>query len=121
MSDKTINFKELREEKGTSYREAVKEAVKFKKEHIGSSFDSFLDEEGILDEVQATSLKRVIAFQIAEEMALKKLSKVEMARRMKTSRSQLDRVLDPKIDTIQLDLIVRAAHSIGRSFQLALS
>ena len=64
--------------------------------HIGESFESFLRDEGIYDEVTATAIKRTIALQIAHEMATQNISKSEMARRMKTSATQLARLLDPE-------------------------
>ena len=97
------------------------EAVDINPANIGSDFDAFLADEGLLEEVQAGSLKRVIAFQLAQTMKDKGLTKRDVARRMKTSRSQLDRILDPTIKTIQLDLIVRAAQCVGRKFSLTLA
>ena len=69
------------------------------------AFDDFLEEEGIRDAVTVQAVKRVIAWQIAQDMAALKLSKNEMAKRMKTSRTQIDRLLDPKNDKVQLDTI----------------
>lgn len=97
------------------------EAVSINPANIGSDFNDFLAEEGILEEVQATALKRVIAFQLQKEMKDKGLTKLEVAKRMKTSRSQLDRILDPAVKTIQLDLIIRAAQCVGRRFTLTLA
>ena len=92
-----------------------------KKKNIGSSFDSWLAEEGIREEVTATAIKRVLAWQIAQGMAAQKLSKNAMAKRMKTSRSQLDRLLDPDNDKVQLDTIQRAAAAIGRTLHVELT
>jgi antitoxin HicB len=92
-----------------------------KNKHIGSSFDDFLEEEGIRDAVTVQAVKRVIAWQIAQDMAALKLSKNEMAKRMKTSRTQIDRLLDPKNDKVQLDTIQRAAVVIGRKLHLELA
>jgi hypothetical protein len=97
------------------------EAVSINPANIGSDFDDFLADECILDEVQATALKRVIAFQLQKEMRVKGLTKLEVAKRMKTSRSQLDRILDPAVKSIQLDLIIRAAQCVGRRFTLTLA
>jgi antitoxin HicB len=81
--------------------------------HTGSSFDSFLEEEGILEEVEAVAIKRIIAWQLEQEMAAKHLSKKAMAERLHTSRSQLDRLLDPTQTAVQLDTIAKAAHAVG--------
>jgi antitoxin HicB len=86
----------------------------------GSSFDGFLREEGIFDEVQAAAIKRAIAEAVEDGMSKEGLSKVEMARRMRTSRSQLDRVLDPQCTTIQLDTLIKAAGAVGRELRISL-
>lgn len=88
------------------------------KRGIGSSFDDFLEEEGIREEVEGTAQKRVLAWQIKQAMAESGMTKVEMARRMETSRSQLDRLLDPANDRVQLDTLVKAAHAIGRELKV---
>ena len=82
-------------------------------DHTGSSFDSFLEEEGILDEVTAVAIKRVIAWQLAEAMKAGKISKKIMAERMGTSRSQLDRLLDPENKAVHLQTIAKAALALG--------
>lgn len=87
----------------------------------GSSFNSFLEEEGILDETREIAIKRVIAFQLAEIMKDRGISKVEMAARMDTSRSQLDRLLDPDNDKVTLSTLTRAANVVGRKLTLQLS
>lgn len=84
----------------------------------GSSFDSFLAEEGILDEVEAVAVKRVIAWQLSEAMKSAKISKKQMAERMGTSRSQLDRLLDPENGAVHLQTIARAARAIGKRLRL---
>jgi len=89
--------------------------------HIGSSFSDFLKEEGLYDEVTAHAIKRVLAWQIEQAMKSQGLTKVEMAKRMKTSRAQLDRLLDPDNDKVQLDTIQRAATALGRRLHLALA
>ena len=76
--------------------------------HRGSNFDVFLRKQGIFDEVHAAAVKRVLAEAVAEAMTEAKLSKVEVARRMGTSRSQLDRVLDPAYTAVQLDSLIKA-------------
>jgi antitoxin HicB len=101
-----------------TWEQALVESVKFKAENIGQDFDDFLAEEGILEEVKAASIKRVIAFQLQKQMQEKGLTKVDVAKRMKTSRSQLDRILDPDNKSVNLDLIIRAAHCVGRKFSL---
>ena len=88
--------------------------------HIGESFDSFLRDEGIYDEVTATAIKRTLALQIEHEMATQNISKSEMARRMKTSATQLGRLLDPNNDRIQLDTLVRAASAVGKNLAVSL-
>ena len=90
------------------------------KGRIGSSFDEFLKEEGIYEDVTAGAVKRLLTRQIMEAMTAGKISKSEMARRMKTSRSQLDRLLDPGNTKIQLDTLYKAAHAVGRNVRLEL-
>ena len=85
-----------------------------KNKHIGSSFDDFLKEEGIYEEATSHAVKRVIAWQLAEAMKAAKISKSEMARRMKTSRTQVERFLDPENDRVQLDTIQKAAAIVGK-------
>jgi hypothetical protein len=91
-----------------------------KNPHIGSLFSDFLKEEGIYEDVTARAIKRVIAWQIEQAMKDQGLTKVAMAKRMKTSRAQLDRLLDPQNDKVQLDTIQRAAIAVGRRLQLDL-
>jgi DNA-binding Xre family transcriptional regulator len=87
-------------------------------DHSGSSFDSFLEEDGILDEVEAAAIKRVIAWQLAEAMKAGKISKKTMAERMGTSRSQLDRLLDPENSAVHLQTIARAARAVGKRLRM---
>jgi len=82
-------------------------------ENLGSSFDDFLKEEGLLDDATAVAAKRYIAFQLAEKMSQKNLSKSAMARRMETSRSALDRLLDPSNPSVTLQTLQSAAHALG--------
>jgi len=89
--------------------------------HIGSNFDDFLEEEGLLAEVEAVAAKRVIAFQIKRLMKEQKLTKVELARRMKTSRSALDRLLDPTNPSVTLLTLERAARALGRRLRIELA
>ncbi len=79
----------------------------------GSSFESFLQEEGILDEVDEAAIKRVIAWQVAQEMAARKLNKSELARKMETSRTQVDRLLDPANTSVTLHTLYKAAAVLG--------
>ncbi len=89
--------------------------------HIGSSFESFLEEEGIAEEVTAAAIKRVLAWQITEAMKEQSISKNQMAKRMNTSRAYLDRFLDPTNDKVQLDTLQRAARAVGRKLRLELA
>lgn len=91
-----------------------------KKGRIGSSFDDFLKQEGVYEEVTARAIKRVIARQLDTLMRDGGLSKTELARRMKTSRAQLDRVLDPENDSVTLGTLTRAAHAVGRQLRMEL-
>lgn len=88
---------------------------------VGSTFDSFLEEEGLFEEVDALAQKRVIAWQIEQAMAEQSINKVEMAERMRTSRSQVDRLLDPQNNKVQLDTLQRAALAVGGSLRLELT
>ena len=91
-----------------------------KKGRIGSSFDEFLKEEGDYEETSAVAIKRVLAWQLEKAMAKEGLTKNEMAKLMRTSRSQLDRILDPDNDKIQLDTVFKAARVLGRGVKLQL-
>lgn len=86
--------------------------------HLGSNFDDFLQREGLLAEVEATAIKRVIAFQITELMKEHNLSKTAMAKRMQTSRSAIDRLLDPKNESVTLQTLERAALVLGKRLQI---
>ena len=87
---------------------------------IGSSFSQYLEEEGSLEETTAVALKRVLAWQFRQAMENKQISKNAMAKAMNTSRSQLDRILDPDNGRIQLDTLVSAARVLGREIQIKL-
>ena len=91
-----------------------------KNPHTGSSFDDFLAEEGILEECTAVAIKRVLARQIEQEMKNRHLTKAAMAKRMETSRSQLDRLLNPENTGISLETMQRAASVIGRRLEISL-
>jgi antitoxin HicB len=86
--------------------------------HSGSNFDDFLKEEGFFEEVQAKALKRVVAEQIEDSMQSAKLTKMAMADKMATSRSQLDRILDPNNLSVQLDTLIRAARAVGKVVEI---
>jgi plasmid maintenance system antidote protein VapI len=89
------------------------------KKHMGSSIDEFLKEEGIFEEAQAQAVKEVVAWQLAEAMKKKRISKNRMAALLKTSRTQVDRILDPKND-ITLGSLQRAAAMVGRRVTIEL-
>jgi hypothetical protein len=83
-------------------------------DHSGSSFDSLLEEEGILEEVEAVAIKRVLAWQLEQEMKRQQKTKQAMAKQLRTSRSQLDRLLDPRNASVTLDTMSRAARALGK-------
>lgn len=95
--------------------------MKKKNKHIGSTFDSWLDEQGIREEVTAAAIKAVLAHQLAAEMKAKRITKSAMAQKMATSRAQLDRLLDPKNSGVTLDTLQRAAKVVGRTLRLELA
>ena len=90
------------------------------KRNIGSNFDEFLDEEGLLEDATAVAVKRYIAYQLAEKMDESNLSKAEMARRMKTSRSALDRLLDPDNASVTLQTLQSAVRALGGRLKIDL-
>ena len=92
-----------------------------KKKNIGSTFDSWLREEGLYEEVSANAIKRVVARQVEEAMKEKHLTRTEMARRMHTSRAALDRLLDPDYEAITLTTLRKAAAVVGREIRLELA
>ena len=89
------------------------------KKHMGSSIDDFLKEEGIFEEAQAQAVKEVVAWQLAEAMKKKRISKNKMAKLLKTSRTQVDRLLSAK-DDITLSSLQRAAAMVGRRVTIEL-
>jgi hypothetical protein len=95
-----------------------KRAQKVAFDHSGSSFDSFLEDEGIREEVEAVAIKRVLAWQLSQEMQQQKKTKQAMARDLQTSRSQLDRLLDPCNVSVSLDTMARAARVLGKSLEI---
>jgi antitoxin HicB len=93
---------------------------KAKKGRIGSSFDDYLKDEGIYEEVTARAIKRVIARQLDALMQAEGLTKSELAKRMQTSRAQLDRLLDPENESVTLATLARAAQAVGRQLRFQL-
>jgi antitoxin HicB len=94
--------------------------MKKKGGRIGSSFDDFLKQDGIYEEVTARAIKRVLARQLGALMQGEGLTKTELAKRMKTSRAQLDRLLDPNNESVTLGTLTRAAQAVGRQLRMEL-
>jgi DNA-binding Xre family transcriptional regulator len=92
-----------------------------KKQNIGSDFDDFLAEEGMLEEVTAVAVKRLIAWQIEQEMTAQKLTKTAMAKKMRTSRASLNRLLDENDTSLTLTTLAGAAAALGRRIKLELA
>ena len=88
--------------------------------HIGSSLDELLEEDGLLAEVNAIAIKRVLAWQVSEAMSNQGLNKSQMAEQMMTSRTSLDRLLDPENTSVTLKTLERAATVLGKRLQIAL-
>ncbi len=88
--------------------------------YIGDTLDSFLEAEGLLADAEAVAIKRVIAYQIEQLMGEQQINKTEMARRMETSRTAVDRLLDPTYDSATLATLERAALALGKRLQVAL-
>ncbi|WP_439541359.1 helix-turn-helix domain-containing protein [Hyphomicrobium sp.] len=91
-----------------------------KNPHRGSSLDDLLKEEGVFEEFQAAAIKNVIAFQLSRAIEDKHLTKTQMASRMKTSRAQLNRLLDPKDGNVTLETLQKAAAILGRELKVEL-
>lgn len=89
-------------------------------ENIGSSFDEFLQDEGLLDDANAVAIKRVIARQIDQEMTAQKLTRSAMAKKMHTSRAALNRLLDETDTSLTLTTLSRAATVLGKKFRIEL-
>lgn len=83
-------------------------------DHSGSTFDSFLEGDGIREQVEAVAIKRVLAWQLSQAMRAQQKTKQAMAKQLHTSRSQLDRLLDPRNVSVTLDTITRAARVLGK-------
>lgn len=94
--------------------------MKRQNKHMGSSLDDFLKEEGILEETRAIAIKEAVAWQVRQAMEKDNITKVEMARRMHTSRAALDRLLDPGNTAVTLQTLARAANAIGRGLRIEL-
>lgn len=92
-----------------------------KNKHIGSSFDDFLEADGTLAEAEAIAIKRVIAFQLEQEMKEKKLSKAALARRMNTSRAALGRLLDPENPSVTLLTLENAARALDKTLTVQMA
>jgi len=92
-----------------------------KKKNIGSDFDDFLREEGMLEEATAVAVKRVIAWQIEQEMALQNITKTAMAKKMHTSRASLNRLLDENDTSLTLTTLAGAAAALGRRIKIELA
>jgi antitoxin HicB len=89
--------------------------------YSGSTLDDFLTEEGILDEVSAKAHKRLLVLQLADIMEQSNLSKDGLAKRLQTTRAQVDRLLDPDNTSITLDVLERLAHAVGRELKIELA
>ncbi len=89
--------------------------------HTGSNFDDFLEGEGIFEEVSAKAHKRLLALQLSDIMEEKKITKSSLAEKLKNSRSQLDRILDPENSSITLEVLERIAHAIGKNLRIEFS
>ena len=97
------------------------EEAQMKKRNMGSDFDDFLKEEGMLEEATAVAVKRVIAWQIEQEMAAQKITKTAMAKKMRTSRASLNRLLDENDTSLTLTTLAGAAAALGRRIKLELA
>lgn len=86
----------------------------------GQLFEDFLKEQGTYEDTNERAIKRVLAFQLVGEMKQQSISKAELARRLETSRSQIERLLDPEYDTVSLATLARAAKAVGRTLHLEL-
>lgn len=91
-----------------------------KNPHLGSRFETWLDEQGIREEITAAAIKAVIAHQLAAEMKKRKITKQRMAELMKTSRAQVDRLLDPDNGSATIESLQRAARIVGRELRMEL-
>ena len=92
-----------------------------KQERIGSDFDDFLEQDGLLAECEAGALKRVVAWQIEREMKRRKISRATLASRMKTNRATLDRLFSENESSVTLQLLEQAALAHGRKLKIELA
>ena len=91
-----------------------------KQKHLGSKFEDFLAEEGILEECRAAAIKFKISHELEKAMTQKRLTKAEIAKRLKTSRTGVDRLLDPENTSITLNTMAKVAHLLGKRIEFAL-
>jgi len=91
-----------------------------KHKNIGSSLDDFLNDEGLLEDAEATAVKRVIAYQLQQEIKSKHITKIKLAESMNTSRAQVDRLLDPGNSSVTLNTLIKAAGVLGKKIKLEL-
>jgi transcriptional regulator with XRE-family HTH domain len=91
-----------------------------KKKHLGSRFEDFLEDEGILQECRASAIKFKFAHELEKAMSQQKISKAAMAKRLKTSRTGIDRLLDPENTSITLNTLAKVAHLLGKRIDFAL-
>jgi antitoxin HicB len=94
--------------------------MKRQNKHVGSSLDEFLKDEGILEETRTIAIKEAVAWQVRQAMMKDNITKIEMARRMNTSRAALDRLLDPGNTAVTLQTLSRAAAAVGRGLRIEL-
>jgi antitoxin HicB len=94
--------------------------MKKAKKHRGPTLDSVLKEEGLYDELKSVVVKEAIAWQFQQALAKKRMSKKKLAELMETSRTQVDRLLDPKSGNVTLETLRRAAHVVGRELRVEL-
>ncbi len=92
-----------------------------KREHLGSDFDDFLKQDGLLAACEAGALKRVVAWQIEQEMKRRRISRAKLASRMKTSPAKLDRLFAPDKSSVTLQLLEKAALALGRKLKVELT
>lgn len=90
-------------------------------QHTGSNFDDFLEEEGILEEVSGKAHKRVLALQLADVMEEENITKTGLSKKLKTSRSQLERILDPENTAITIEVLERVAHAVGKKLYIKIA
>ncbi len=89
--------------------------------YTGSNFNAFLEEEGIFEEASAKAHKRLLALQLADIMREKQITKTSLAKKLSTSRSQLDRILDPENASITIEVLQRVAHAVGKKLYVGFS